>query len=411
MRILVVTQYFWPENFKINDLCLGLIERGHEVTVLTGVPNYPDGSIFPEFNKTPSNFTKYNGCNIIRVPIILRGKNSSIKLIMNYLTYFLSAALIGFWKLRAKDFDVIFVFGPSPITVALPAIFFRKLKKTPVIFWVLDLWPQTLKAIGVFKSNFLLKLSGQIVSLIYNHCDLILGQSKSFYDGISRYCKDDNKIKYFPNWPEIFFSEEAEFKIKEIEQYVDTFKVLFAGNIGYAQDFPAILKAAKILKKKKSNVKFFIVGDGRALEWVRSEINLNQLEEYVYLLGSYPLEMMPSFYASADALLATLKETPTFSMTIPGKIQSYMSSGKPILTMLTGEGSRVIEEAACGYVASSGNYELLAQNIITMSELDKVELMNFGIKAKHYVKKEFDRNKLISQLENWCIEVSLIPKK
>ena len=405
MRILVVSQYFWPENFRINDLCAELVSRGHDVTVLTGKPNYPDGAVFPDFLNNPDDFNEYEGCQVVRVPMVARGKGSSVKLLMNYFSYFLSASLIGSWRLRGKSFDVIFVFEPSPVTVCLPAIFLKKLKKAPVVFWVLDLWPETLEAIGIVKSKAILALVGRLVAFIYNRCDLVLGQSKAFYDGIARYCTDKTKIKYFPSWSESVFADAATFPVREIEKHHDVFKILFAGNIGDAQDFPAILSAAALLKTKQLKTKFFIVGDGRAFEWLKSEISKKDLQDYVYLMGRHPLESMPSFYASVDVLLVTLQESPVFAMTIPGKVQSYMAAGKPILTMLSGEGSRIIEEAECGYTARSSDYEQLANNIIAMSELKQNELVTLGGNAKRYAKTEFDRDTLITQLENWFVEL------
>jgi len=405
MKILVVSQYFWPENFRINDLCAELAHRGHEVTVLTGKPNYPSGEVFPEFHSNPAAFNQYQGCQIVRVPMASRGKGSSVKLLMNYVSYFLSATLVGSLKLRGKSFDVIFVFEPSPVTVCLPALFLKKLKKSPVVFWVLDLWPETLEAIGVVKSKPLLALVGKLVSFIYNRCDLVLGQSKAFFDGIARYCTDKTKIKYFPSWPEAVFVDAVTSPVREIEKHQGVFKILFAGNIGDAQDFPAILSAAALLKTKPLNVKFFIVGDGRAFEWVKSEIIKQKLQDSVYLMGRHPLEAMPSFYASVDTLLVTLQESPVFFMTIPGKVQSYMAAGKPILTMLSGEGSRIVEEAGCGYIAKSSDYEQLSNNIIAMSKLKQDELAELGHKAKCYAQAEFDRYTLITQLESWFIEL------
>ena len=406
MRILVVSQYFWPENFRINDLCAELVRRGHEVTVLTGNPNYPDGEVFPEFHSNPDTFNEYKGCRIVRVPMVYRGKGSSVRLLLNYLSYSLSASLVGLFKLRKLEFDVVFICQLSPVSIALPGIFYKKIYKKPVIMWVLDLWPETLEAIGVVKSKPILGLVGRLVAFIYNRCDLVLGQSKAFYDGIARYCTDKTKIKYFPSWSESVFADAVTFPVREIEKHQSVFKILFAGNIGDAQDFPAILNAATILKTKQLNAKYFIVGDGRALEWVKSEIIKQKLQNYVYLMGRHPLEAMPSFYASVDALLVTLQESPVFAMTIPGKVQSYMAAGKPILTMLTGEGSRVVAEANCGLIADSGDFEKLAQNILKMIQMPSEQLNDLGQNARNYSAKEFDRDKLITQLEQWFIEVS-----
>ena len=185
MRILIVTQYYWPEIFRINDLTDDFVRRGHQVTVLTGVPNYPAGSVFPEYADNPNAYKTYKGVDIVRVPIVVRGKGD-FQLFLNYLTFIISSTAIGLFKLRKQSFDSIFVFQPSPITVGLPAIAFRYLKKSPLVFWVLDLWPDTLQAVGAVRSKLILSVIRQLVSFIYNHCDLLLGQSKSFLPHIQK---------------------------------------------------------------------------------------------------------------------------------------------------------------------------------------------------------------------------------
>ncbi len=406
MHILIVTQYFWPENFRINDLAEELVNRGHQITILTGKPNYPAGELFPDFKASPQNFKEYKGCKIVRVPTTMRGQGSGRKLVTNYLSYVLSASVLGFFKLRKEKFDVIFVYEPSPVTVCLPAIFFKKLKGIPVVFWVLDLWPDTLEAIGVVKSPRILSWVGKLVSFIYNRCDLVLGQSKAFYNGIAQYCDDKRKIQYFPSWSEdVFAQSESIVQVAELD-CKDCFKIVFAGNIGEAQDFPSILSAAKILKDQGVNIKVFVLGDGRAFEFVKSAVIEKELSDVVVLLGRYPLEAMPSFYAAADALLVTLKESKAFSMTIPGKVQTYMEAGKPILTMLSGEGSRIVEEAGCGLISNSGDFQQLANNMTEMSNCAQKQLAEFGKNAKAYAQKEFDRDRLIDQLETWLKELA-----
>lgn len=401
MRILVVTQYFWPENFRINDLCAELVNRGHEVTVLTGKPNYPDGNVFQDYLIRPADYNVYEGSAIIRVPMVPRGQGSSLKLGLNYLSFALSASTFGLFKLRKKRFDAILVYQLSPITSALPAILYRAIRQTPIAMWVLDLWPDSLAAVGAVKSPRVLALVGKLVFFIYNRCDLILGQSKAFYKGISVYCDQPNKIVYFPSWAEQEFSHSSLQTVDELSGNEGFFTILFAGNVGKAQDFPAIIEAVEILRQKAIPVKLFVVGDGRALESVMAEVDKRNLCSYIIFLGRHPLNSMPSFYASVDALLVSLKDDPAFFKTIPGKVQSYMASGKPILTMLSGEGSRVVEEALCGYVASSGDSVKLADNIVKISQLPVSELALLGNNARHYNEQEFNRDQLITKLEGW----------
>ncbi len=405
MRILIISQYFWPETFRINDLCSELVQRNHHVTVLTGKPNYPGGDVFPEFESDPSKYGQYKGARVVRVPMLARGQGNSLRLLMNYLSFAFSASLWGWIKLRKLEFDIIFVFQASPVTVGLPAIFLKKIKKIPVVLWVLDLWPETLEALGVIKSKFILGLIGRMVSLIYNGCDLVLGQSRAFLDGIALHCREREKIKYFPSWSEDIFSSQVSGETEEIAKFNGAFKVLFAGNVGEAQDFPSLIKAAEHLKSENACVKFFIVGDGRMLSWVKQQVVEKGLENYIYLLGRHPLEEMPVFYASADALLVCLKKSKVFSMTIPGKLQTYMMAGKPILAMLDGEGARVVNEANAGHSCNAEDFRVLADNVVAMSNLKEVELEVLGNNARNYAHREFEREVLISQLEQWLSEL------
>lgn len=409
MRILVVTQYFWPENFRINDLVEELVNRGHEITILTGKPNYPSGTLFPEYKAEPERFSDYKGAHVLRVPMLSRG-NSKLSLLLNYLSYPLTASTLGLWRLRKSDFDVVFVCQLSPIFLALPAVLYKTISRKPIVMWVLDLWPDSLESVGVVKSSRILSVVGKFVQFIYKRCDLILGQSKAFYEGIAKYCDDKSKIKYFPSWSESVFLKSNNVSVSGLMES-DAFKVLFAGNVGEAQDFQSIILAAEVIKKSGQNIKIFVVGDGRAFETVKLEVSNRDLSDLVVLLGRFPLEDMPSFYAAADALLVTLKESKAFSMTIPGKVQTYMAAGKPILTMLSGEGSRVVEEAKCGLTARSGDYLSLAENILALSCYSKDQLSRLGENAKTYAQNEFDRDALISQLEHWFIDVSESAKR
>jgi len=198
--ILVVSQYFWPENFRINDLAADFVRRGHKVTVLTGWPNYPDGQFFRDFQENPARFDEYKGVTVVRVPILPRGQGG-VRLMLNYISFALSASLLGPWRLRQKKFDNIIAYEPSPITVGVPAVVMRAVKCAPLSLWVLDLWPETLEAIGVVRSKVMLKLVGCLVSLIYQGCDLILAQSKSFIPQIAKYAGSRKRIEYFPSWP------------------------------------------------------------------------------------------------------------------------------------------------------------------------------------------------------------------
>ena len=411
MNVLIVSQYFWPENFKINDLTQELVQRGHIVTVLTGIPNYPDGTVFDAYSKNPKKFNLFCGATVLRIPMLARS-HGAWRLFLNYLSFAVGACIWGPWKLRGRSIDVIFVYEPSPVSVGLPAIMFGRIKRAPVVFWALDLWPDTLAALGVVRSPQVLGWIGLLVSFIYNRCALVLGQSRSFLRGIANYCEDTRKIRYFPSWAEDVFGLSFPEPASEVPVRDGIFNVLFAGNLGEAQDLPAVLDAAQLLKHETS-IRWLIVGDGRRATWVSSEIERRGLQNNFLLLGRFALERMPSFYAHAHALLVSLKKDPVFSMTIPSKVQSYLMAGVPIVGMLDGEGSMVITEANAGLVCAAGDAGGLASAVLRLSQMSVEDRRALGVNGQTFAQKEFGRSLLISRLEGLLHEAvaNYMPKK
>lgn len=409
MRILVISQYFWPENFRINDLVKEWVQRGHKVTVLTGIPNYPAGGVFEAYRQQPNSFAEYEGAKVFRVPMFPR-RSGNLWLMLNYLSFVFGGVFLGPWRLRGIKADAIFVFEPSPVTVGLPAVWLGKIKKAPVVFWALDLWPETLAAIGVVNSARVLSWVGKLVSFIYNRCTLVLGQSRGFLGGIAKYCEDKAKIRYFPSWAEdVFTSDGSVQPASEVPELPNTFTVVFAGNIGEAQDMPAVLGAAERLKGNVG-IRWVIVGDGRKLDWLRSEVVRRGLEKQVLLVGRFPVERMPSFYAHADALLVSLKRDPVFSMTIPGKVQSYLMAGIPLLGMLDGEGAAVIRHAKAGLTCDAGDSEGLAEAVKALAAMPLEVRLQLGMNGNRYAEHEFGRTQLIDRLEKMLAEAVQINK-
>ncbi len=403
MRLLVVSQYFWPENFRINDLVAELVRRGHQVTVMTGLPNYPDGEIFAQFRDSPEDFSIYEGAEVIRVSMTSRGRGG-LRLILNYLTFAVSASAVGLWKLRGRQFDAIFTYQGSPVTVGLPAALMRAVKRVPMAIWVLDLWPDTLHAVGVVHNPVALKSVGKLVSFIYKRCDLILAQSKSFIPKIQEYALNSTRIMYFPSWAESVLDMSHVAAAEEVPPSPGSFDVMFAGNIGDAQDFPAILAAAEILKPH-THIRLLIVGDGRMGRWVANEIKQRGLQESVLMLGRHPIARIPSFFMHASALLVSLKDEPIFSMTIPGKIQSYLAAGIPVVAMLNGEGADVIRRSGAGLTCAAGDHVGLANAVLTLSKMSRGERDAMGENGLVTSALEFGREKLIDQLEDWLMTI------
>lgn len=397
MRILVVSQYFWPENFRINDLVKAWIHRGHQVTILTGVPNYPSGKVFDAYSQEPNAFSNYEGAKVLRVPMLTRG-TGNFRLALNYLSFVCGASIFGPWYLRGTKADVIFVFVASPPSVGLPALLIGKIKKIPVVLWVIDLWPESLVAVGAVKSPLLLGWIGQMVSFIYDRSALVLGQSHSFLKSIGTYCVDKTKIRYFPSWAEEIFVDKSVTPAAEVPRQLNVFTIVFAGNIGEAQDLASVLNAAERLKNNQA-IRWIIVGDGRKSQWLQGEVHKRGLEDKVLLAGRFALERMPSFYAHADALLVSLKRDPVLSMTIPGKVQSYLMAGIPLLGMLDGEGANVIRDANAGMTCNAGDSIGLANTVLALASMSIDDRKQLGLNGRRYAQQEFGRTQLIDRLD------------
>lgn len=407
LKVLVVSQYFWPENMRINDLVRDLTAKGHEVTVLTGLPNYPEGEVFERFRRNPEAFARYEGAEVIRVPLVARGKRS-FTLVLNYLSFLLNASTLGAFKLRGKRFDAVFVYAVSPILAAIPALVIGRLKRAPVFVWVLDLWPETLRAVGVVKHPRLLGLVGRMVSWIYNRTDYLLLQSHGFFDNVRRYCSRpiaEERLVYFPSWAEDDFSQASLSEPALIQREPGLFTVVFAGNLGEAQDFPAVLDAAEALRGKVA-VRWVIVGDGRMSKWLTTQVALRKLDN-VLLLGRHPLEAMPGLFAQADALLVSLKTNDVFEKTIPGKVQAYLASGRPLLGMINGEAARVIEESGAGFACNSGDADGLATITRSLAETTETERATMGRAGRTYYEQRYAKEKLMSRLETLLRGASL----
>ena len=400
MNILIVSQYFWPEIFKINNLVDELSSRGNKVTILTGRPNYPSGKTFIEYKKNPKKYLSYRGSTILRVPVFNRGKNN-FTLLLNYFSYILSASIFGVIRLRKKDFDVIFIYEPSPITVALPAIFISRIFRKPTILFVLDLWPESLSGVNIFNYKLVSKSLELLVGFIYNRCTLILGTSHGFVKNIQKRCKNKSKVLYFPNWVEDELLNIDYKKIKyatEIPIKKNILNLLFMGNIGVAQDFESIIKTAKILKNTLK-VRWIIIGKGSKYEWLRNKILEEDLSEQFELLGSFPPEKLPAFIKHADAFLLPLRKEEIFNITIPGKLQSYLFSGKPIIGMLDGEGADIINKSKSGITCNAGDYRKHAEIIRDFININTEERAEMGNNGRQFAIENFDKKILVNYLE------------
>lgn len=394
MRILILSQYFWPESFRINEVAKTLHDKGAKVEVLTGKPNYPQGEIFPGYRAWGCQQETYQGISVNRIPLLARG-GGGWRLALNYLSFVVSGLVFAPWMLRNKKYDAIFVYAPSPILQAIPAIFIGWMKKCPVILSVQDLWPESLSATGHVQNRVILKLVEQVVRFIYRHVDLLLVQSMAFEAPV-RFLAPGTPIVYHPNSVDDTFASPATGKIPYIAGLDEGFSVMFAGNIGTAQAVDVIVEAASLLIEY-TDIHFIILGDGSARKWMLKELEQRGLTN-LHLLGQFPIEMMPGFMQKASALLVTLADRPVFAATVPSKVQAYMAAGRPIIACLNGEGARLVVEAEAGLATPAEVPGALAAAILQLYRASPEERKKMGENGRSYYRKHFSHNDLIDQL-------------
>ena len=394
MRVLICTNHFYPETFRCNDVAFELVRRGYDVTVLTAIPDYPGGKFFEGYGFFRRRKEIVNGVKVIRAFIFPRGKGGAIRLFLNYLSYFISSLLVSLRLGLFGKFDRIIIHETSPVMIGVPAVVVKKLQKVPLYFWVLDLWPESLQAAGGVNSPCVLGFFRRMTTWIYRHSDKILMSSKGFESSILEKGDFADKLVYFPNWADKALEGSKSYKLPTLPE---GFIAMFAGNMGEAQDFDHIMSAALLLKDNP-HIHFVFVGDGRKRSWVEAFCEEHGLQNTVHWVGRHPVEAMPSFFEKADVMLMTLKDVSIFNLTAPAKLQAYMSASKPILAMMNGEGPRIVDEACCGRCVPAADAESLAKALREMSQMDKTELEEMGLRGKTYQQTHFDLDKSISHL-------------
>ena len=399
-RLLVISQYFYPEQFRINDLCKEWVKRGYDVTVVTGIPNYPTGKFFKGYSWLKKRKEEYEGIHIIRLPLIPRG-HSGLMLALNYVSFVISG---WFWShfTRVKA-DKVFIFEVSPMTQALLGVWYKRRKKVPCFIYVQDLWPENVEIVTGIHNKRIIHAIDKMVDYIYRNCELILATSPSFVKRIeereSAWRNKKSKVKYWPQYAEEFYRPASRKPLPDMPQD-DSFKIVFTGNIGYAQGLDILPKTAAILKEKGVNCSFIIIGDGRYRETLEKEIHAAGVQDMFYMLGRKKPEEIPDYLAWCDVAFISFADNPLFEMTIPAKLQSYMACGMPIIAAASGETERIVREAECGVACRNGDADVLAERVIEMYQISEKVLRNMGQKAFRYCNNEFERNVLLEQLES-----------
>lgn len=403
-HILLISQYFYPESFRVNDMACEWVKRGYKVTVLTGIPNYPMGKYFDGYDRNHRTRETWSGVDIIRIPLIARG-NSSNKLlnaagmVANYLSFIKSGRKWVKSK-EAKNLhaDFVFTVEVSPMTQALIGVWYAARYCVQSFLYVQDLWPENVETITGIHNKVLIGLINRMVDKIYRETNTIFTTSPSFSEAIvnRKIPVDRNKVYYWPQYAEEFYRPMEPQQIEGIDSSDECYKIAFTGNIGTAQGLDVLPKAAKLLKN--DNVKFIIVGEGRyQVEFERQVEKLDVKDKFV-MIPRVQAECIPEILSVCDAGFISFKKTPLWEKTIPAKLQSYMACGKAIVASASGETERVITEANCGICCEIGNSEALAKGI---RELMKADSKAMGVKARQYFEEKFDKKKLMDELEKF----------
>jgi glycosyltransferase involved in cell wall biosynthesis len=397
MNVLIWSQYFWPEHFPINLIAEELANIAG-VTVVTGMPNYPDGSIYDGYGGMRVIREKWRHVQVLRLPLFPRGSGSGVRLSLNYISFVASGMFFLPALARGKRYDVVFVYAPSPLLQAIPAILLARLKGVPLVLWVQDLWPEALLETGFVRNKFVLRAVGCLVRFIYRQANTILIQSEGFRTSVIAHGADATKVRYFPNLARALNMEQPPARTTSswLMHMENHFSILFAGNIGRAQSLETIVEAADRLRNVE-RLRFFLVGTGSDIDRIRLMVRDKGLQN-VILTGRIEPEEMPHIYNRADALVLTLKSGDGLGATIPSKLQTYFAAGKPIIASIDGEAARLVEASGAGVSCSAEDPAALAQAIQAMLKLSQVELAEMGARSKTFFEVHFDVEKRIGAL-------------
>ncbi|NLZ70499.1 MAG: glycosyltransferase family 4 protein [Clostridiaceae bacterium] len=391
-HLLVVSQYFQPEQVRINELCYEWVRRGHKVTVVTGIPNYPQGKFFPGYGWLRKRRESWQGIDIIRLPLFPRGKNN-LRLILNYLSFHLSGSLWATFS-RLKP-DLIFVFGISPLTKAKIATRLGSRIHKPVILYLQDLWPETLEVVGSVRNKFILNWIKNMMQKIYEKCRLILTTSPSLSEHLHSIGVEKEKLRYLPQ-----FAEDCYSSVPVKQSLTLPVNIVYAGNIGYAQGLEILPETAYELSKRKVPVRFIIIGTGRYAEKLSQRIRDLNVEAYFLMTGKLSDKEVAEYLGRSGFAFLSFMPSSLFEMTIPAKLQSYMAAGVPILAVASGETKRIVETAQCGFCSPMGNIQALADNIEQALAIDNAEYVAMSQRAQTYYREHFDKSVAMQTLDS-----------
>lgn len=414
-NILILSQYFFPENFKINDLTSELKKRGYFVEILTGLPNYPKGKFFEGYSYQGPYTEIYDSCRMVRVPLIPRRDGSRISLVLNYFSFVFFASLLGIPRLSRRP-DATIVFATSPLLAAIPGIFLRRLRSTPLLIWVQDLWPESISAVGAIRNPRILRAIGKLVRWIYQNSDFLLIQSKAFQKNMNHFEVPPEKVIYLPNWAEDFYCSENlknnRFPLSSAQKMPEGFRVLYAGNLGKAQNLDILLSAAQKLQNQRElatqassqilstakPLQIIFLGEGSYKQSLLNSVQSKQINNVTFLEGESP-EKMPLYFSMVDMLFISLNDSEILHLTIPSKVQTCLASGRPILASLSGEGAKILNESQAALVSPAMDVEALTQNLAAALSFSSEKLEQMGQSGRTYYDLHFAKESVLNTLD------------
>ena len=398
-KILVICHHYWPENFRVTDLCQGLVERGYQVDVLCGTPNYPQGRFYSGYSYWGKKREVHNGVQIFRTCEVPRGSNTNLRIFLNYIS-FPVASFFSLPRFLSKRYDKVLIYQLSPVFMGIAGIIIGKIKKIEVTTYVLDLWPDNLYSVFPVKNRFLRNLLYKISTWFYKKSDKLIAVSPEMESLLGRRTgKKGCELTTIYQYCEKLHERKLVARTLR-ERFKGYFNVVYTGNITPAQSFETIIDTALLLKKRgyEKKIHFIIVGGGMSVENFKSAIQENQLGRMFNFEGLKPVEEMPKYYDIADALLVTLAKSDLLKLTIPAKVTSYIASGKPIIASLEGSGKVLIEQIGCGLVSSPEDSYGLQENILKLFEMKESHRAKMGKKGVDSHFKFLERNKSVDKI-------------
>lgn len=398
-HILVIAQYFYPEQFRINDICIEWAKKGYKITVITGIPNYPEGKYYEGYNLFRKRKEIYKEIEIIRIPLIPRGK-TSFMLILNYLSFVISGFFWSFFTSIQADY--VYIFEVSPMTQALPGVWYARKKNIPCYLYVTDLWPENVEIVAGVKNKRIINFIGNMVDYIYSKCERIFTSSESFIEAVAKRGITRDKIEFWPQYAEDYYKPilKEEVCISKIPSD-DKFNIIFAGNIGYAQGLDILPEVARILKDNAIKVRFNIIGDGRYKKILISEVKRKDVLDLFNFVDKQSPKKIPEFMAVCDAALISLSKSKVFSITLPAKTQSCLACGIPIIVSADGEVQNVIDRAKAGVCSDAGDVVGLANNIMELINLPFEDKKRMRKNAIKYSNENFNKEVLLNRMDRW----------